>query len=514
MKTCRTIPRYAQRPATNLQSRTFDVHSQTFERGVTLWPTTNSQMWPSPIRLHYKAFARPKQAPGRLGGSFFTSLGKEEFMAEQPTPDRNVVAKQPVAAYIGIDWADQKHDICLLAHDATQVEHLVVHHTPEALAEWVATLRARFGARPVAVCLEQSRGPLLYALMKYDFLILYPVNPKSLAKFRETFHPSGAKDDRSDAELLLDLIRHHRQRFSPWVPDDSQTRTLALLVEGRRKAVDMQKSLCNTLRAALKDYFPQAIDLVGGRLHAPLACDFLSQWPTLEALQGVTPEALRKFYYAHACRRPDLLEKRIQAIPQAAPLTTDKAIIEASLLVVAMLIGQLRPLHKAIQHYDQAIDALFKAHPDAFLFAALPGAGKVMAPRLLAAFGADRTRFPLPENLQQYAGIAPVTQRSGNTSWVHWRWASPSFLRQTFHEFAHYSLRRCVWADAFYHQQLDRGKAHHAAIRSLAFKWIRILHRCWRDRVAYHEAVYLQSLARKASPLLQRVSQTRDKECA
>jgi hypothetical protein len=104
--------------------------------------------------------------------------------------------------------------------------------------------------------------------------------------------------------------------------------------------------------------------------------------------------------------------------------------------------------------------------------------------------------------LQQYAGIAPVTDRSGNKTWVHWRMSCPKFLRQTFVEWATQSIRQSFWASAFYEQQRDKGKSHQMAVRALAFKWIRILHRCWQEGTPYDESTYLKSLKKRRSPLL------------
>ena len=139
-------------------------------------------------------------------------------------------------------------------------------------------------------------------------------------------------------------------------------------------------------------------------------------------------------------------------------------------------------------------------HPDFALFNALPGAGPVFAPRLLVAFREQRYRCA--DDLQKYAGIAPVTERSGKTSWVHWRWACPTFLRQTFVEWASQSIQHSFWAHAYYQQQRARGNSHQAAVRGLAFKWLRILFRCWQDRVPYDESRYLQALRRRGSPLI------------
>ncbi len=132
----------------------------------------------------------------------------------------------PFAALIGIDWSDAKHDICLVETATGTQELSVVKHTPEALNDWARSVHARFGGAQVAVCLEQSRGSLIYALLKYDFLTLYPVNPQTLAKFREAFTPSRAKSDPTDAEFLVELLIHHRERLKAWTPDTQRTRTL------------------------------------------------------------------------------------------------------------------------------------------------------------------------------------------------------------------------------------------------------------------------------------------------
>ncbi len=144
------------------------------------------------------------------------------------------MSKQPVelAAFIGLDWADEQHAVCLQEAGATRREALKLDQTPEALQAWIQQLRARFGGRPVAIAVEQARGALIYALMHVDFLQLYPVNPQTLAKLRQAFYPSGAKDDPGDAELLLEVLLKHRDHLRVWVPDNVLTRSIQLLTEG------------------------------------------------------------------------------------------------------------------------------------------------------------------------------------------------------------------------------------------------------------------------------------------
>src|SRR5262244_957590 len=410
-------------------------------------------------------------------------------------------ALEAFAAFVGLDWADAKHDICLQAAGTERREFLVLEHRPEAIDAWVQTLRTRFNGQPVAVCLELTKGPIVSALRTYDFLVLFPVNPLTVAKYREAFTPSRAKDDPTDAELQVEILLKHRDKLTPLRPQSPTMRALAQLVEQRRRLVGDKVRLTNRLTSALKNYFPQVLHWFPEKDTA-IFCDFLSRWPTLKAAQLARRTTLEGFFRAHLVRSTDLIATRIEAIKSARALTTDDGVIAPNVLLVHALVAQLRVTLQAIADFDQAIAQRAQDHPDFPLFDALPGAGAVFAPRLLVAFGEQRERFASAEELQKYAGIAPVTERSGKQSWVHWRLQCPTFLRQTFVEWAAESIRHSFWAQAYYQQQRDKGKAHQAAVRALAFKWIRILYRCWQERTPYDESTYLQALHRRNSSLI------------
>jgi hypothetical protein len=232
-----------------------------------------------------------------------------------------------------------------------------------------------------------------------------------------------------------------------------------------------------------------------------LVCALLEQWPTLEELQKVPPGRLRSFFRKQRCHYPELVERRIIGIRQAMPAIRDRAVIEAKSAVVKVSARVMRSLIRGVADLDGKIEEAAAAHPDFFIFESLPGAGAVLAPRLLAAFGSQRERYANAAEVQGYSGIAPVTEQSGKKKWVHFRWACPKFLRQSFHEWASHSIAHSLWARSYYQQQRERGKGHHAAVRGLAFKWIRIVFRCWKDRVAYDESRYLASLVKRNSPL-------------
>ncbi|MGF6638356.1 IS110 family transposase [Paraburkholderia sp. MM6662-R1] len=411
----------------------------------------------------------------------------------------SLLFEQPFTAYIGIDWADTKHDICVQAAGDPSRESNRIAHRVAAIDEWANALHRRFGG-PIAVALELATGPIVAALQKYDFLVLFPINPATLAKYREAFQPSGAKNDPKDAELALDLLLHHPERFGPLRPQSAAMRTLVSLVERRRQLVGDQTRLTNRLCDTLKQYYPQALEWFDDR-GTVLFCDFLDRWPTLRSVKQARAATLEAFFHAHHCRSARRISARIGSIREAASLTEDLAIIGPCRLHVLALAAQLRVVLAAIVQFEHEIATVARTLPDYPLFKNLQGAGAQLAPRLLAAFGEQRERFRNADELQKYVGIAPVTQRSGKQCWVHWRLQCPKFLRQTFVEWAAQTIPRSSWAGAYYRQQRAKGSSHHIAVRALAFKWIRVLYRCWQTRTPYNETVYLDVLRKRGSLL-------------
>jgi transposase len=409
--------------------------------------------------------------------------------------------KVDYAAYIGLDWGSEQHAIALKAAGFSEVDRYTLKQTPEEMHAWLLKLRDKFGGRPVAVAIEQTKGAVIHALLGYDFVHVFRINPKSLADYRKAFSPGGAKDDPTDADYLLEWVELHRNRIKPWVPDDLQTRALQKLVEFRRELVDQRVAFTNQLTQALKEYFPQALDW-GGEIEKVMICDFLSKWPTLEKIKKAKPDTIRTFYRQHGCRSSERIEERLKAIPAAKGLTEDPAVIVTSVFMVQAIVQSLYPLIKSIDRLDKEIEERFTMHPDMAIFDSFPGAGPVLAPRLLAAMGSDRSRFVSADEIQKYSGIAPVTERSGKHEWVHRRFACPKFLRQTFHEFAGQSIKFSAWARGYYDMMRGRDIGHHAAVRALAFKWIRIIFRCWQHRILYKEEIYVHALNKKEAPVI------------
>lgn len=206
---------------------------------------------------------------------------------------------------------------------------------------------------------------------------------------------------------------------------------------------------------------------------------------------------LRCFFKSRRCGRDSVIMKRLEAIEKAMPLTDDEGVIVPFEKLARHLVQQLSQVLAAIKEYDMEIAKRFEKHAEFELFDSLPGAGAAFAPRLLAAFGTNRERYRSADEMARFSGVAPVLERSGQKVWIHWRYSCPKFLRQTFVEWANQSKKYSYWAKEFYDEKRAAGKSHQATLRMLAFKWIRIIFRCWQSRTPYNESTYLFALKKR-----------------
>ena len=411
-------------------------------------------------------------------------------------------------AFIGIDWADKSHDVCLQVKGSNKFERMTVEHSPEQLISWILKLAERFNYQPIAIAIETSKGPLINFLKSYSFVVLFQVNPLSLSRYRKTFRVSSAKDDIHDSELLCELVKTRMHRLRAIHNDDHQTKELGILCEQRRHIVEERKRTSNQLTTHLKQYYPLALEVAGEEIHSKLACEFLIRFPTLEDLKAASDDTIIQFYNEHKCYHKDVIDKRINLIRKAQPLTTDKVITSTSILTTKLYVRLLLTLREAIAEHDAKISVKLSQHPDHHLFTSLPGAGEVLAPRLLSMFGIDRSKFSSSEDIQKWSGVAPITMQSGQMKVTLFRYACPKYIRQSFVEFAGCSVDYSMWAKAFYQIQREKGKSYQSTVRALAFRWIRIIYKCWKENKPYDELTYLKSLQKRRSPIIKQLAIT------
>jgi transposase len=401
---------------------------------------------------------------------------------------------------VGIDWADSKHDLTVI--DDGKIQHLRIQSDAQAVCHMVSLLNHLAAGRNIAVCLEKGRVGILHHLMLRENIVLYPIDPKQVARYRESFCSSGAKDDHRDSYFLARLLAERRGDLCPIKPDDPLTRRLSLLCQTRRQVVDEKTAVIQRLIGVLKMYHPLLLDLPGTKFSTGLKAELLRRYADPRKLRKAHPKTLEKMFLRHRCGNDEQIAQLIEKVRNTPLLTNDAALIDPLAIRVQILAAQLVKLLDGIEKLDAEIASAMNQHPDAKLFTELPGAGAALAPRLLSAFGSDRDRWATAAELGSYTGILPVTRQSGKTKHVSRRRACPKYLRQTFHEFADFARKYCDWSAAYYALQRSRGMKHHAALRKLASRWQRILLSVWRNRVPYDDARYSDIMKQKTPEIL------------
>ena len=407
------------------------------------------------------------------------------------------------AILVGIDWADRLHAYHAIYPDGS-ISAGTFKQSPHDIANWLAEVQARLPGVRLNVCLETSRGALINVLVQYPMIAVFPVNPNALANYRKAFNHGGGKSDPVDARLIAQYLQHYRERLLPLRKDQPLTRELATLCEDRRGLVDQRVGFANELISLLKQYLPVILDLQPANIYADFVIKLLTHYTTLELLQQAGSTKLRKLLFGLGTKAK--IELRLKTIAEAVPLSTDAVLQRTSSRRVQAICELLTVLNKSIKGYDLEIKKLVRTHADYEVVSSLPGAAENTQARMIAALGDDRSRYANAKSLQSAAGIAPLTTQSGKSRYVSSRWACSKFMKQTFHEYAGLSLVKCKWAKAYYDSMLKKGKSPQMARRALAYKWLRIIYRCWQNHEAYDDARYSTRLIATGSPLAKQLA--------
>lgn len=402
---------------------------------------------------------------------------------------------------VSLDRSDRTAALALMdLRRGVFITEATIDLAPEAMDAWWRGLRAAHPQARIAVAFEQPAPNLLAFFAPRKPAAIYALNPSATWAYRQSLTVSRARNDPSDARDQALYVSKHLEQLKPWAPPAAAVVQLERLTLSRRKRVDERTALTNQLQAALKRYFPQALDLLHEHLWRAMNLEFLRKWPSVQKLQTVPLSRLRKFYHQHGSRSEARWTQRTGLIAKLVPLA------EAGLsdeLEVAALVDQIEVLNESVHKHDQAIAELFGSEGErAERIAALPGAGPILAPRIYAAVERHAPNCESAQAMAAAVGVAPVTDQSGKKERVYRRLRCDNHTRQGFIEWAKESAKQSVWAKAFVEQRQERGQGFYAIIRALAYKWIRILWKCWQDGSAYNEEQYIERLRQKGSPLV------------
>jgi transposase len=389
--------------------------------------------------------------------------------------------------YVGIDWAAETHAVCVLDDRGRVAGAFTIDHTADGFADLARRL-ARLGEDPaqVPVAIERPDGRLVDALLEAGHPVV-PVKPNAIKAWRDAEVLSGAKSDEADAEVIAEYLRLRAHKLRPAIPYSPETKALRTVVRTREDLVEMRVAASHQLVALLDAHWPGA-QAVFADVESPIALEFLTRYPTPAAAARLGEKRMAAFCPKHGYsgRRPaaELLD-RLRSAPAG---TTDEALTEALRDAVLAMVTVLKAVVGALRDLDRSVIAHLGEHPDAEIFTSLPRSGRINAAQVLAEWGDARAAYDSPDAVAALAGQTPVTDKSGKHHAVHFRWACNKRFRKAITTFADNSRHASPWAAKIYTDARARGHDHPHAVRILARAWIRVIYRCWQNRVPYDPA--------------------------
>jgi transposase len=392
--------------------------------------------------------------------------------------------------FVGIDWSERHHDVCVIDADGTQLARARVPEGIEGMAKLHETL-AEHAEEPeeVIVGIETDRGLLVGALVAAGYQV-FAINPLSVDRYRDRHTTSGAKSDPGDAKVLADIVRTDRHNHRPVAGDSELAEEIKLLARTHQSFIWERQRHVNRLRSALREFYPAALEAFGTDLSSADAVAVLTLAPTPELGRSLSRSkiaaALRG---AGRKRNVEARAEHIQTALRSEQLRASESLGRTYGVITSSLVGLIAGLNTQIAGLEQDVHGAFEQHPDAEIFLSQPGLGSTLGARVLGEFGDDPTRYRDARARRNYAGTSPITKASGTRHVVLARFARNERLYDACHLWAFSSLTASPGARRYYDLQRERGKTHNQALRALGNRLVGILHGCLRHGDLYREDV-------------------------
>jgi len=397
--------------------------------------------------------------------------------------------------YLGVDWGEEQHGVCVREETGTIVWEGMVAHTPTGLSVWGRQLDEwRAAGIELWAAIEKPDGRVVDCLLDHG-VVVYPVNPKAVDRARDRFRMSASKSDTFDGRVLAEFLRTDHAHLPPLRPSSVAAQEVKLLTRDHARVGRQQTRTLHQLTSTLKEYYPRVLDLFGD-LTTQLALDFLQTYPTPATLTTLRLSPWQRFARQH--RLGPARTTELWAQLKAPQVPVPEHVVRAKARLVAVLIAQVLVTHRAVTEYQAEIERFFGTLPAAEWMQTLPGGRSgTMIPRLWAELGDAPGRWASWSHLQAQAGTVPLTRQSGKSCVVRFRVACNKHLRQAIWQLAFQSLRHSEWSKSYYQQCRARGHRHNQALRALGAKWLKIIFRMWQHQVPYDEQYHLANMTRQ-----------------
>ena len=352
----------------------------------------------------------------------------------------------------------------------------------------------------VVIGIETDRGLWVQALCAAGYQV-YAINPLAVARYRDRHHVSGAKSDASDAKLLADLVRTDRHNHRPIAGDSPDAEAIKVLARGHQNLIWARTRHTNTLRSALREYYPAALETFDDLADRD-ALAILHRAPTPAAAARLSLSKIQSaLKSAGRQRNLDTRAQQIQATLRTEQLTAPAAVTAAFAATTRATVGIIIELNHLISDLEAELATHFETHPDADIYLSLPGLGVILGARVLGEFGDDPNRYTDAKSRKNYAGTSPLTVASGKKHAVLARHVRNRRLYDAIDQWAFCSLNASPGARLLYDQHRAAGDTHNRATRALANRLVGILHGCLRHHTAYDEAIawHTDSTSREAA---------------
>jgi len=391
--------------------------------------------------------------------------------------------------FVGDDWAEAHHDVCLMTDSGEIVGYWKLVEGIEGIGEFHELVAGHVSdPGDVVVGIETDQGLWVDALVAAGYQV-FGINPLAVARYRERHHLSGAKSDRADAKLLADVVRTDRQNHRRVAGDSGLSDAVKVLARSHQNLIWERKRHINGLRSRLRDYYPAGVELLSA-LPQRDALAILGRAATPQAGKRLTkPQIKAALKKAGRQRRLDVRTDEVHQILRVEHLNGPEVVALAFGATTTATVAIIETINTQIDELAHALEECFRKHPDAAIYLSFPGIGDVIGARVLGEFGDDPNRFSDAKSRRNYAGTSPLTKQSGRKKVVMARWIRKRRLYDAIDQWAFNACNTSPGARTLYDHRRRQGDGHHQALRCVGNRLVGFLHGCLRTRTLYDEDI-------------------------